>query len=113
MYDFNLNNDEEIRLIYDNVKINIGVDWIEYTCIVTNKRLLFLDYPNAINNSMEDLRISGKINYIRKKEIVTEVYLSDIEKVVNENDDYKIILKNKQYIIMDSYVVIELLKKYL
>ena len=74
---------------------------------------MFLDYPNAINNSMEDLRISGKINYIRKKEIVTEVYLSDIDKVVNENDDYKIILKNKQYIIMDSYVVIELLKKYL
>ena len=76
MYDFKLNKNEEIKLISDNTIIYTAKEEKNITCIITNQRLLMLDYPSGIHNSAEDLRISGKMNYIRKKEIIEEIDLS-------------------------------------
>ena len=98
MYDFRLNNNEEIKLISDNAIVYSSNDEKNVTCIITNQRLLFLDYPSGVHNSAEDLRISGKMNYIRKKEVIGEVNLKYIENITKESDYYRIEFKNKEYI---------------
>ena len=97
MYDFKLNKGEEIKLISDNTIVYTSSEERNVTCIITNKRLLILDYPSGVHNSAEDLRISGKMNYIRMKEIIGEIDLKDIEIIVKEADYYRIELKNKEY----------------
>lgn len=64
------------------------------TCIITNQRLLILDYPSGIHNSAEDLRISGKMNYIKMKEVIGEINLKDIETIIKESNNYTIEFKN-------------------
>ena len=105
MYDFKFGNGEQVNNIIDSVKVYIGDDIKEITCIITNKRLLFLDYPSKVFNSMEDLRISGKMNYIRKKEVVDYAYLDDIS-VINKLDRYtEIELKDGRYINIDNGII--------
>ena len=84
----------------------------KYTSIITNKRLLILDYPGSIHNSMEDLRISGKTSYIRKKEVISEIYLSDIVSLDDKKQFYKIILKDGKYLNLNDNEVTNYLKKY-
>lgn len=67
MYDFILNKNEKIKLISDDAVIYPNKEERNATCIINNQRLLILNYPSRIHNSAEDLRISGKMNYIRKK----------------------------------------------
>ena len=99
MYDFKLNKGEEIKLISDNTIVYTSSEERNVTCIITNKRLLILDYPSGVHNSAEDLRISGKMTYIRKKEIAADINLKDITSITKENNYYKIEL-NKIYILM-------------
>ena len=88
MYNFKLIDDEKIKLIDDDVLIY--KDNKLYTFIINNKRLLVLDYPCELYNSMEDLRISGKMNYIRMKEIIFEKNLDDIKLISNDSGRIKI-----------------------
>ena len=111
MYDFKLKNNEEIRLISDDTIIYTDNEEINETCIITNQRLLILDYPSGIYNSAEDLRISGKMTYIRKKEIVAEINLKDITSITKENNYYRIELNNKSYINLNDEEIIKCLKK--
>lgn len=111
MYDFKLKNNEEIKLISDNTIIYTDNEEINVTCIITNQRLLILDYPSGIYNSAEDLRISGKMTYIRKKEIVADINLRDITSVTKENNYYKIELNNKGHINLSDEEIIKYLKK--
>ena len=80
MYDLILKENEKVKLISDNTMIYTNSDHKLYTTIITNKRLLFLDYPSQMYNSSEDVRLSGKINYIRKKEIIEEEIEEEIAK---------------------------------
>ena len=111
MYNFKLNEIEEIKLISDNTIVYIAKEEKNVTCIITNQRLLILDYPSGVHNSAEDLRISGKITYIRKKEVIGEIYLKDIESITKEADYYKIKFKNKDYINLNDDEIIECLNK--
>lgn len=111
MYDFKLNKNEEIKLISDNTIVYTSSEEKNVTCIITNQRLLFLDYPSGVHNSVEDLRISGKMNYIRKKEVIGEIYLKDMETITKEVDYYKIEFKNKEYINLNDDEIINQLKK--
>ena len=111
MYDLKLNKNEEIKLISNDTIIYTDKEVKNITCIITNIRLLILDYPSGIHNSKEDLRISGKMTYIRKKEIICEINLSDIVSITNNNRYYKITLKDKKYINLDDNNVIKYLKK--
>ena len=107
MYDLKLKKNEKIELISDNTKIYTDKEIKEYTCIITNQRLLILDYPSSINNPMEDLRISGRMNYVRKKEVVTEINLKNINKIIQNKDYHEIILQNGQYINLNDDTIID------
>ena len=48
MYDFELEKNEKIILINDDVIV--GLENKKYTIIVTNKRLLILDYTSKFHN---------------------------------------------------------------
>lgn len=98
MYDFTLNKNEEIELISDDTVVYLENEIKNVTGIITNQRFLLLDYPSGIYNSAEDLRISGKMTYIRKKEIIGDIDLKDIETITKDADYYKIEFKNKEYI---------------
>jgi hypothetical protein len=109
MYDFKLNKDEETRLISDNTIVYTKNKERNMTCIITNQRLLILDYPSGVHNSAEDLRISGKMTYIKKKEVIGGIDLKDIETIIKETDYYRIELKNKEYINLNDDDIIEYL----
>lgn len=110
MYNIILNKNEIIKLISDNTIVYTTKEEKNVTCIITNQRLLILDYPSGIHNSAEDLRISGKINYIKMKEVIGEINLKDIETIIKESNYYKIEFKNKEYINMKDNEVIDYLK---
>ena len=103
MYNFNLINNEEIRLIVDDVLVYS--DNKLYTFIITNKRLLVLDYPSGLYNSMEDLRIAGKMNYVRMKEIIFEKELNDIKKVYKVDDKNRITFVDGSFIEFDRDLI--------
>lgn len=111
MYDFKLNKNEEIKLISNNTIVYTAKEEKNVTCIISNQRLLILDYPSKIYNSAEDLRISGKMTYIRKKEIAADINLKDITSITKENNYYKIELNNKRYINLSDEEIIKYLKK--
>lgn len=109
MYNFELLNDEKIKKIIDDVLIY--TDNKRYTFIITNQRLLILDYPSGYHNSMEDLRISGKMNYVRMKEIILEKNINDIDRVLHEVDKYVIKFKDDSFIEMDNSDVYKIIKE--
>ena len=111
MYDFKLEQNEEVKLISDNTIIYFDKESKNYTSIITNKRLLILDYPSGVHNSAEDLRISGRMTYIRKKEVISEIYLNDMVSLENEKQFYKIILKNGKYLNINDDEIINYLKR--
>lgn len=111
MYDFKLWKDEKVMLISDNTVIYIGDELKNYTCIITNQRILILDYPSGIHNSMEDLRISGKISYIRKKEVILEISFNDIVSLKDKKYFYRIHLNGGKYIDLNNDEIISYLKK--
>lgn len=111
MYDFKLEQNEEVKLISDNTIIYFDKESKNYTSIITNKRLLILDYPSGVHNSAEDLRISGRMTYIRKKEVISEIYLNDMISLENEKQFYKIILQNGKYLNINDDEIINYLKR--
>ena len=54
MYNFALLENENIDFISDNSKILENDNYSEYSIIITNLRLLILNFPNPARNSMED-----------------------------------------------------------
>lgn len=112
MYDFKLNDMEEIKLISDDTIVFTDREERNVTCIITNMRLLILEYPGGLYNSAEDLRISGKLNYIKKKEIVVEINLNDILAINEEKNYYKLIIKNGSINLNDNEIVNYLKKNY-
>lgn len=67
MYDFEKIPGEYIISIVDDVILKENEKERNISVILTNKRLLFLDYPSGVNNYEEMVRISRGINYMRKK----------------------------------------------
>lgn len=103
MYDIKLEKNEKIILISDNTIINDKL----YTSVITNKRLLILDYPDQYQNSKEELRILGRINYIKMKEVILSKQLKDIKDITNN----KIMFNNKENLIIDDKEIINKLKE--
>ena len=67
MYNFELMNGEIVRKIFDDVFIKQGENEKNTTIVLTNKRLLFLDYVMQ-NEGLEVLRIARGADYIKYKE---------------------------------------------
>lgn len=97
MYEFQKLVDEEILFITDDTVLKKANNDIKVSLVVTNKRLLLLDYPSKVNNYQENLKGARVLNYLSKKEVILEVFLCDID-VIEKADDYdKYVLKNGNY----------------
>ena len=86
MYDIYLTDGEAIKLIENSALIN---NEKMYTVIITNYNLYILDIPSKIHNSNEDLRISGKLNYIKKKEVIYKNSLLNINTITKNRITFK------------------------
>lgn len=108
MYNFNFLRDEKLIQVFDDIWIKVNDKEKITTIALTNKRLLFLDYDN--NDYRENLRISGKLNYIRYKEVYYMVKLENIKNMAN-NDTYIINLIDGRNIEFDNEELYHLIKK--
>jgi len=104
MYEFQKLENEEILFLSDNSLLKVNNQDKNISTIVTNQRLLLLDYPNKANNYEEALKSKGT-SYIEKKEVILEVKLSDIISI--ENDKY--LLKDTNYFYLND----DEIKKYI
>ena len=50
MYDFKLDNDEEIEIIDDNASVRVNDTYREISVVITNKRLIVLALPTDLEN---------------------------------------------------------------
>lgn len=111
MYDFKMLENEKIKNIFDEINIKSENEFKEYSIIVTNKRILFMDYPSNINNSMEDLRIINRFNYIRKKIIKYEFNITEIKKIIKTKEEIKLYISNDNYISIKESHLFNKIKK--
>lgn len=93
MYNFELTNNEEVIKIFDEIFIKQSENEKNTTIVLTNKRLLFLDYTTP-NEGLEVLRVARGTDYIKYKEIYYQIDLNDIENIINDKY-YQVILKNE------------------
>ena len=105
MYDIKLMGNEKILLISNNSLIHNSNYEKEYTTIITNYRFLILDFPNNINNSLEDLRTSQRLDYIIKKEVILSIKLKEITNIKKNDDYYKIEFNNNYILIKDKDII--------
>ena len=103
MYDINLTRGEEIILICDDALIKDKL----YSAIITTKKLYILDYPSKLYNSTEDLRASGRLNLVKKKEVIFSSYIKDI-KDISKN---QITFKDESSLLIECPPIINELKK--
>ena len=92
MYNFKKLKNETIELIEDNCLLLYDGKEREISVILTNKRLILLDYPDG-TDYQETLRISKGVNYLRNKE---EIFSIEISKIDNIRKN-KYVLKNGNY----------------
>ena len=111
MYDFKLLDNEKIKIIKDNSKIYEKNNYENYTIIITNLRLLVLNYPSNINNSMEDLRSSQRLFYIKKKEVIFEIDLNKILKFEISKNILKLFISKENYLIIKDNSLLNFLKE--
>lgn len=112
MYNFALLENENIDFISDNSKILENDNYSEYSIIITNLRLLILNFPNPARNSMEDLRCSQRASYIPKKEILFQIELDKIMKIKIQNADIiNLYISEINYIIICDKLLINYLKE--
>ena len=97
MYEFLKLEKENILLISDdsillkeNVEKNISV-------IITDRRMLLLDYPEKSNNYEEALRTSRGSEYMLKKEPIFIIELDKIKSVEQDSNYDKYILIDTNY----------------
>lgn len=108
MYNFELMDDEKVIRIFDEVFIKQGENEKNTAIILTNKRLLFLDYIN-VNEGLEVLRIARGADYIKYKETYYQIDLNDIVDII-KNQYYQVILKNNITFEFDNEELYSLLK---
>ena len=108
MYNFELMDDEKVIRIFDEVFIKQGENEKNTAIILTNKRLLFLDYIN-VNEGLEVLRIARGADYIKYKETYYQIDLNDIVDII-KNQYYQVILKNDVTFEFDNEKLYSLLK---
>ena len=111
MYDFKLFDNEKIKFITDDSKIYEKNNYENYTIIITNLRLLVLNYPSNINNSMEDLRSSQRLFYIKKKEVIFEIDLNKILKFEISKNILKLFISKENYLIIKDNSLLNFLKE--
>ena len=102
MYEFDKLNGEVIKLITDEAFLLMDDKKQNISVIVTNKRLILLDYGKGYNNYEEALRCGLNSNYIKKKIPILIVNNKDIESIIETKyyDEYHI--GNDNYFNLES-----------
>ena len=108
MYNFELMDEEEIVEIFEDIFVKQDDNEKETTIVLTNKRMLFLDYDK--NDPNEIMRIGRGVEYLRYKEIYYTINLCDIEEIILDKF-YKLILKNGIYFEFEDETLYKLLNK--
>ncbi len=111
MYNFNLLENEEIVLISDNSILKMDEKDVNISTVLTNMRLVFLDYPSNTNNYEEVLRTSRGVDYIKKKEEFYSVRLEEIKDIVKNDDFDKYILENGNYFLLKDEAINKKIEK--
>ena len=102
IYNFNKLDNEEILLISDESILKKDDKEEKISTIVTNKRLILLDYPDASNNYEEVMRTSRGADYILQKEPILTIDLDDIKEIINENNFDKYVLTTSNYFYLND-----------
>ena len=102
MYNFNKLDNEEILIISDQSILKKEGKDIMISTILTNKRLILLDYPEKSNNYEEAMRTSRGADYILQKEPILIIDLDDIKEIINENNFDKYVLTTSNYFYLNA-----------
>ena len=97
MYEFDKLENETIKLITDEVFLLKNDKKIMITGIVTNKRLILLDYESRDNNYEEALRTGLNMDYIKRKVPILIINNDDIKEIKETKYYDKYILNNDSY----------------
>lgn len=102
MYEFDKLDGEIIKLITDEAYLLRNDKKDNISAIVTNKRLILLDYGKGFNNYEEALRTGCNSNYVRKKIPILIVDNNDIDYIKETKYYDKYYLKNGNYFNLES-----------
>ena len=97
MYEFKKLDGEEIVLISDDSILKVDGNDKNISTILTNQRLLLFDYPSSVNNYQEAMKVGRGADYIKQKELILDVYISDIVSITLEDGYDKYLLENTNY----------------
>ena len=109
MYKYELSDSEETVDVFDELFVKQGKNGKNTTAVLTNERLMFLDYLIP-DEGAEVLRIARGLDYIKYKEVYYQIFLMDIEELNVKNKYYEIVLKNKIKFKFDSKKLYEEIK---
>lgn len=98
MYNIKLQDNEQIKEIFDDILLKISNDNIDVSVIITNIRFLILSIPK----DTESFRVGRVINNPNYKEIIFETDINNIINIEKEDDYYKYILKDTNYFYLNS-----------
>lgn len=104
MYNLELFDNENVVKIFANILFKQNDEEKNTTIILTNKRLLFLDY---INDYREVLTKVRGIDYIKYKEVYYQINLIDIKNILKN----KIVLKSDIIFEFNDNELLKLIKK--
>ncbi len=97
MYEFDKLENETIKLITDEVFLLKNDKKIMISGIVTNKRLILLDYESKDNNYEEALRTGLNADYIQRKVPILIINNEDLKEIKETKYYDKYILNNDSY----------------
>ncbi len=109
MYKYTLNDKEDVIKIFNNLYVKQGSNEKTTSAILTNQRLLFLDYI-VQNEGLEVLRIARGSQAIQYKEVYYQINLNDIKKL-NKKELYEIVLNNNLIIEFNDKILYDLILK--
>lgn len=107
MYNFNFMNGEKLIDIFDEVLVIQNDKEKVTTIVLTDKRMLFLDY--ITNDGLEVLRITKGINFTRYKEVYYEIDLNDV-RGLDHDEYYRVILNDGTLFEFNNQKLYKLLK---
>ena len=110
MYEFDKLDGEIIKLITDEAYLLRNDKKDNISAIVTNKRLILLDYESRDNNYEEALRTGLNMDYIKRKVPILIVNNEDIKEIKETRYYDKYTLNNDSYFNIENK---EILKFYI
>ncbi len=102
MYEFDKLDGETIKLITDDTYLLVDDQKKLISAIVTNKRLILLDYLEGYNNYEEAMRTGLNMGAVKKKYPILILNNEDIDYIKETKYYDKYVLKNKSYFNIES-----------